>query len=443
MRRLWVPVSEIIEQGSSLSLGALARRAKQAAGGADKELKPGGKPLTGGVPLALPGAGKKEPRRQKQKGGRKKFVGKPKTVEIAPAREVLPAPKKASGQKAQPVVGNRWDALPGDEPTLAEITRPDLPSGPDRHQAFHDAYHDKNAHSDSISHLPGSSNAVFHGVMKSGHRYWAKPLAGALAQVPDGEVADPNLFEASEWARRHNAVYDIASAMGAHHMMSPGLHIAKDGESHVKMHGHEQMGPDVAYPEENISEKRKLLHARTHAGADAHVTEHVPGADTAWNKYDNEGEESLGAVDYQHRLHGLVLHFLSGNADGHGNNVLINHNTGHPILIDQDNVGESKLGKINEYKGNGLIRSVFSKGSLLDIGDKSPEDERGRPIPTGVNFPPRMSSVLEMLAAGKHPEGKPPLNLSDQDAAGIKKRAQSLLDNGLEGAINRHGNVRG
>jgi hypothetical protein len=311
-----------------------------------------------------------------------------------------------------------------DEPSLASRTRPDLGSPDERHRAFHDAYHDKNARNKTLrQHNKGSLNVVFHGNMESGHQYIAKPHEGIGHR--DLDHLDQNTLqslkaEAPDFGRRHDAKYELMSAMGAHHMVVPGVT--------TNMHGrHQFKGPD---PDEGDDPRKRLTMAAHHANGLAHVQEFVPGAVNV----NHATPEQLAKVDHEHRLHGVISHLLFGAQDGHGGNVMI-HPAGHPVLIDHDlTLGTPQAAMTKQKYGKDAFLSVFSPGSPLDYQATLPKDSAGQVIPVGTNFPPRMRETLERAAEGYFAKN---LDLSPADHAELQKNARQLLSYGLEGTLER------
>lgn len=350
----------------------------------------------------------------------------------APQVRAAPAPRPI---QFQPVPHN--SELPAAEPSLATRTRPDLPSPDVRRQSFINAYNNPGAIDKSLrQHGKGSLNVVFHGQIHNGPGYIAKPHAGighrdrfnpeANARMDDATYqALQN--EAPENAERHNATYELMSAMGAHHMVAPGMQ--------ANMHGAHQF--KGLTPDEDDSEEKRLTMAKHHAGGLAHVQEFIPGA----KPVNQASPEELDKVDAEHRLHGLVGHLLVGNGDGHTNNVLL-HQSGHPIMIDHDiSLGSSQAKAYKDFFGKPSIRSVFAPGGMLDYQAKMPKDASGNPIPVGTNYPPRMAEVLNRAAEGYYSKGPGALNLSPEDHAVLQQNARDLLSHGLEGTLERRHDI--
>jgi hypothetical protein len=347
-------------------------------------------------------------------------TGAPRTPVDAPAAAPKPAP---------PPHVAKWTPMPRrsevahDEPSLASRVRPDLGSPDERHQSFLNAYHDKNAVNKTLrQHNKGSLNVVFHGNLESGHQYIAKPHEGIGHR--DLDQLDPHTLaslraEAPDFGRRHDAKYELMSAMGAHHMVVPGVT--------TNMHGrHQFKGPD---PDDDDDYRKRLTMAAHHANGLAHVQEFVPGAVNV----NHATPEQLDTVDHEHRLHGIVSHLLFGAQDGHGGNVMI-HPAGHPVLIDHDlTLGTPQAALTKEKYGKDAFMSVFSPGGPLDYQAKLPKDSSGQVIPVGTNFPPRMRETLERAAEGYFAD----LDLSPADHAELQKNARQLLSYGLEGTLER------
>ena len=347
--------------------------------------------------------------------------GAPRTPVGQPA---APAAPRAISPQWQPI--HKHGEIEHDEPSLASRTRPDLAPADARHQAFSNAYHEKNALNKTLRHKIGSLNAVFHGEMQSGQQYLAKPHEGIGAR--DLNKLDPHTLqslkaEAPDFGRRHDATYTLMSHMGAHHMVVPGMT--------TNMHGrHQFKGPD---PDAEDSPGKRLTMAATHAGGLAHVQEFVPGA----RNVNHATPEQLAAVDPEHRLHGMVSHLLFGAQDGHGSNVMI-HPAGHPVMIDHDlTLGTPQAAATKAKYGKDSFMSVFSPGSPLDYQANLPKDEKGQVIPVGTNFPPRMKETLQRAAEGYYGNGPGSLGLSPEDHAELQKNARQLLSYGVEGTLER------
>jgi hypothetical protein len=328
----------------------------------------------------------------------------------------VPAPKA-------PPLGAQWSPMSRrsevahDEPSLASRTRPDLASPDERYQAFSGAYHDPGAINRTLTpHNKGSLNAVFHGDLESGHQYIAKPFEGIGQR--DLDKLDPHTLaslkaEAPDFGRRHDATYELMSAMGAHHMVVPGATTNMHQPNQIAGAGGEA--------------------AAQHAGGLAHVQEFVPGAVNV----NHATPDQLDKVDAEHRLHGMVSHLLFGAQDGHGGNVII-HPSGHPVMIDHDlTLGSPQAAMTKEKYGKDSFMSVFSPGSPLDYQAKLPKDELGNVIPVGTNFPPRMKETLQRAAEGYYAKGAGKLDLSPADQAELQKNARQLLSYGLEGTLSR------
>lgn len=331
----------------------------------------------------------------------------------------------------------QWSPMPKksevahDEPSLASRTRPDLASPADRHKSFHDAYHDRNAANKSLrQHQKGSLNVVFHGQMNSGHQYIAKPHEGIGHR--DLDTMSPETLrglkdDAVHAGNRHDATYELMSAMGAHHMVVPGVT--------TNMHGrHQFKGPD---PDADDDPKKRMTMAAHHAGGLAHVQEFVPGA---VNVHDAT-QDQLDKVDSEHRLHGMVSHLLFGAQDGHSNNVMI-HPEGHPVMIDHDMTLATPQAEVNKAVfGKETLRSAFAPGSKLDYQAKLPKDSSGQVIPVGTNFPPRMKETLQRVVEGYYGSGHGHLGLPDKDHAALQKNAHELLLYGVEGVLGRRHDI--
>lgn len=366
-----------------------------------------------------------EPKTVVQKVGGLK-LGAPVAPLDAPARAtaaVAPPPSPTLTWNPIPKMAE----IPHAEPSLASRARPDLPSAAERHQAFTQAYaHPEASNKELKQHQKGSLNIVFRGLMNSGHQYIAKPQGGIAAR--DREKMDPETLmalqgEAPNNANRHNATYDLMAAMGAHHMVVPGMA--------TNMHGRHQIkGPDPG-PEDD--DQKRLTMVSQHASTPAHVQEFVPGTIDAGHA----SKQQLDKVDAEHRLHGMVSHLLLGNQDAHPGNVLL-HPSGHPVLIDHDQTLASQQGGVNKQNfGKEAYRSAFSPGSILDYQAKMPKDATGQMIPVGTNYPPRMKETLQRAAEGYFSKGPGSLGLSAADAEALQRNAHMLLSHGLEGTLDR------
>jgi hypothetical protein len=318
-----------------------------------------------------------------------------------------------------------------EEPSLAERARKDLAHGHERHDAFHGGYHKDEKGVKAVRHLRGrSANQNFHGTMHGGASFVSKPHEAA---------ADDH--EPEHWGKRHEAAYSIAAAMGAHHMVLPGF------ES--KFHDHDQMDKsdkDIVHPDEHdlahegdfdqegnmVGPPKKMRMARYHAGKATHVVQHEPNHVTVGDATDAQ----LEGVDHEHRVHGLVMHLLQSNSDGHEDNVMI-HGEGHPILIDHDLSFASEHTKgTRQEKGKTGLRSVFQPGGKLDYTANAPKGEDGKPLP--IEFPERMQKTLQWLAMGGHSEkGKHHMGLSDDDAKELQTNARELMTHGIDGVLER------
>lgn len=332
---------------------------------------------------------------------------------------------------------SQWTPMPKkaevayDEPSLATRTRPDLVSPADRHKAFHDAYHDRAATNKSLrQHKKGSQNVVFHGQMNSGHQYIAKPHDGIGHR--DLDTLDPAHLQAMnadamDAGNRHDATYELMSAMGAHHMVVPGVT--------TNMHGrHQFKGPD---PDADDSPSKRLTMAAHHAGGLAHVQEFVPGAVNVAQA----SPEQLDKVDHEHRVQGMISHLLFGAQDGHTENVMI-HPAGHPVMIDHDQtLGTPQADANKEEFGKDALRSAFAPGSKLDYQAKLPKDSAGQVIPVGTNFSPRVKETLSRVAEGYYGKGPGALGLSEKDHAALQKNARELLLYGVEGVFDRRHDI--
>jgi len=370
-------------------------------------------------------------------------VGRPRP-QPADVGQAVPAPEAPKVERPK-----QWNAIPAmgeighSEASLASRARPDLPSASDRHTSFTSSYHDKDAVNKTLHHIKGSSNVVFHGTLNNGAKYISKPHEGVAHQprFDPGEELDTAgkpqpreplgaasfkilKDELPDAAKRHDATYSIMAAMGAHHMVTPGMQ--------TNVHARHQIsGSD---PQESDSEAKRLTMPTYHAGSPTHVQQFIDDAKTVRAS----SKEELNNVDLDHRLHGLVAHVLFGNGDGHANNVMI-HKSGHPVLIDHDiTLGSAQARGYKEHFGKEAVRSVFTPGGRLDYQAKLDKDESGNMIPIGSNFPPRMKETLQRIADGYFSDkGEGNLSLSDDDNRELQRNASALLRHGLEGTLER------
>lgn len=352
-----------------------------------------------------------QPKKLSKKARRKQAKERAK----AAAAAARPEPQVSTAPKYE-----RLGEMHHDSPSLASRSRPDLPSASERHELFKSAFQDKRAKSTKIEKfgkktfvegdIDESHNIVFHGHMASGHRYVAKPK-GAI---------DPRDMDstAREWGKRHHAVYEVLAGMGAHHMAVPGID--------TKFHDHHQIHDDIPHPPSDHSEVSKMYYARHHAGDGAYVQEHA-GDNTMLKRLPRKERDK---IDFEHRLHGIVIHTLFENSDGHAGNVLISKH-GHPVLIDHDyTLHDPYYHSRDEHH---RVRSVFADGGDLSYMDKLPEGQDE----VGKNYPPRMKAMLKHLADGKHIEGDHAMGLSKKDGELLKRNAEHMLKHGLEGAMDR------
>jgi hypothetical protein len=360
------------------------------------------------------------------------FEAEPGTVVQSP-RDKAKIPDTAT-IKAKPTGGlnpppeGRMGEYAHDEPSLASRSRPDLGSAADRHKAFKDGYHDKEHHTEKMTHRAGSTGTVFHKKMSNGSEHIVKPLEGAGGgRRAQGLPDDGEFHEPKQWSSRHQTKYDVMAAMGAHHMVVPGMA--------ANVHKRDRLGsgiPDADAEKGHHDQLNFEGHTKAHemganyAGKNAHVTEFAKGSTPMFQME----PEDLDKVDHEHRLHGIVAHVLFGNGDGHEGNILM-HESGHPILIDHDLTLDSQQGKMfKEKNGKKTIRSQFAPGGLLDYQANMPDDV----TTVGSNFPPRMMATLKSIADGTLKHG-----LGNGDAAQLKEHAAELLSGGLEKTLeNRH-----
>jgi len=354
---------------------------------------------------------------------RKSTVIQPKVAEGPPA----PSQQKSSWTGSTP------NEIPHSEPSLASRARPDLSDAASRVNAFSGAYHAKGARTvttgkNKIRHKSGSGNVVLHGNLENGPGYIAKPHKGAAwgytkspsgGDIPDEHRADWSAgAEPHEWGRRHQAVYDVMSSMGAHHMVPVGI------ES--KIHGHLSSG---MAPDDQDSAAKAMRMPSSHAGGDAHVQEHIGAHDKA----EFASPADLAKVSDEDRMHGIVMHTLFGHTDAHSGNVLVSKagpNT-HSVAIDHDSSMASAHSKQEaEQEGRHAVVSAYAPGGKLDYRANRSDD-------VGMNYPPRMKETLKRLAAGEHMAGSDQMNVSKEDAEFLKERAKMMLAHGLEGTLSQ------
>lgn len=354
------------------------------------------------------------------------------------SRQELPTQKALEPEKPSVWPDTpRMKELEHPEPSLASRTRPDLGDPKKRQDDLSNQYNDPKTSSKYIEKSKKKSlNVTLKGELGSGKRYIAKPDSGILQRDKGGEgfdkdTLDAAVAEAPDASRRHDAVYEIASAMGAHHMVVPGIR--------SKIHDLGDSGPWSARAIKWLKSKipgydpNDPYSAKAHAGSDAHIQEFSPDSIDG----NSVTKEDLKKVDLEHRVHGLVLHLLFGQQDGHVGNVLI-HKKGHPIIIDHDMSLRSRQAIENQREhGAKTIRSAFAPGSQLDYQDKMPKDSQGNPIQFGTNFYPRMKEVLQRIAEGYYSKGNNKLNISDDDHEELQSNARQLLSYGIEGTLGR------
>jgi hypothetical protein len=285
----------------------------------------------------------------------------------------------------------KHEAFHHDTPSLKERTRPDVIPFDERHKDFHDRYHAKGASLKEMEAVHGSMNGVFRGKMDDDTEYVSKPHGAGHAS-----------FEPHNWGKRHGAVARILSHMGADHMIAPGMEL-KGHASEMMPAGHgEGYGPS----------------AHEHAGQKTFIGEWVPNSVKAGRAEQHEKD----AVDGDHRLMGVVTHLLTYNSDGHGGNVMIDKEHGHPVFIDQDL--SMHLGVKRGKQGLGGVRSIFGPEGAYDYQAKLGK--------VGNKFPPRMKKTLEWLAGGGHNHPDMHLGVDDKDSNVLQGMAKALLKHGVE-----------
>jgi len=403
---------------------------------------------TGEAPAPVQEPKTKDYRKAAQAAPKSPSVPRPQKAEPAPVddrREPTPAEReriqkasaamKAQMEKERAGPKGRFHAFDHseEEPSLAEKTRQDLSAGHERHGTFHEGYHKDEQGVRSIRHLRGrSSNRVFHGQMHGGASFISKPHESASED-----------HEPEHWGRRHEATYALASAMGAHHMVLPGFESKFHDDDQI-----DQAERHIPHPDEDdlahegevnkdgrlVVPPKRFTMPRFHAGKKTHVVQHEPNHVTVGDATD----EQLAGVDHEHRLHGMIMHLLQSNGDGHEDNVMI-HGSGHPILIDHDLSFASEHTRGGRQKhGKTVIRSVFSPGGKLDFTANAPKGDDGKPLPIGTEFPERIMKTLKWLALDGHSQkGKHNMGLSKEDAKELATNAQELLKHGLEGVLER------
>lgn len=323
--------------------------------------------------------------------------------------------------KIEPHDFRTHDAMEHDSPTLAERTRPDLPHPKKILDDFYKAYHHRDAKTTKIRHKGIGHKGAFQGELGSGHGYYAK-------------VIEPNprtTHIPEEMAKRHNAVYMLLSALGAHHMGTPGME--------TSFHGEDKM-PDLPHPENWEGAQKRAKMARTHFGKKAHVQLEV--GDTI--PLATASSDDLERVDHEHRVMGAVIHALTTNADGHGSNVLLHRQHGHPIVIDNDGTFRTGRDQAEGSRIEGrIIRSRFLREHWKE------QEERRNPSldyrltgggeEIGHNYPPRVKKVLKILAHPDEKMGRATLGLRKEDAEDLQGVAAALLEHGIEGGLRKLG----
>lgn len=289
---------------------------------------------------------------------------------------------------------SKHEAFGHETPSLRERARPNMIPFDERHEDFHQRYHAKGASLKKIEHLPGSANSVFHGKMDDDTQYIMKPHGGAAGG-----------FAPEDWGKRHGAVVRLMSHMGAEHMVTPGMNSAAHASDMIP----------GSHPSKELAGGRS---AHSHAGGKAFITEFASNT----VKTGRATSAQLDGVDGEHRLMGIVAHLMTHNSDGHGGNVLIDEEHGHPVIIDHDltmALGEKR----------GEIRSVFLPGGLLDYQAKLGK--------VGKNFPHRIKKTLEWLSGGGHYHEEMGLDVERKDGDLMQRMASNMLNHGLEGALKR------
>lgn len=339
----------------------------------------------------------------------KKYLKKLSEITATPALFIKKKPKAVDANRPidkEPTAAGGWEHPPGHHEAFPHET-PALDAAhqpvKEKHNALHNTYNDEHAHFKQLSDMnAGSLNTVLRGQMHDGTNVIVKPH-------------DELSVQSDRWHSRHDAVHRILTHMGASHMVSPAID--------TNLHSSARMPKDAA------------TIGMEHGGKKAFVTAAIDGVNLHAAHPDD-----INAIDGEHRLHGLVTHILSGNADGHPGNVMVSHGPDgkpHPVLIDHDLTFNSGQDLIHPRTGGALppekpksLLSVFAPGNTLDYRHKMGE--------VGTNFPPRMKKTLEWLAAGGHRHSKHGItSLKDDDADVLQQHAQELLTHGLEGTLAR------
>lgn len=361
-------------------------------------------------------------------------------VKKRPVGKVLaPEPEEVPGKF--PLIP-KYGEIPHEEPSLAARTHPELPSPDKRLEELKRHYLNPEAKNKSLRKLSSDSlNATFLGNIgnaegrEGGYRYIVKPHEGAIAGDIDDLIDHPHgqntidayRREAQISPRRHDAIYQLMSAMGAHHMAVPGIA--------ANMHGLHQFTGTAPNEDDKLS--TKLRNPVYHAGSPSHVQEFIDDSTTLRHAT----KEQLNSVDLEHRIHGIVGHLLSGSQDAHRKNILI-HPKGYPVIIDHDYTFDTVHQHADpEGEDRESFMSEFAPGGKLNYQEKLPKDENGNPVLVGNNFPPRIKELLERITEGHFSKGKNKFDMSQDDLDVMERNAWMLLTHGLEGTIDKKYNV--
>jgi hypothetical protein len=136
--------------------------------------------------------------------------------------------------------------------------------------------------------------------------------------------------------------------------------------------------------------------------------------------------ETLAKVKESDKINGAVADFLHRNSDRHSNNVLVNP-SGEITLIDHDRCHEHV-----PHKALGRAKSVF-----FPSGHMGYESNQS----SFADLPNKAQSHVKEVAGSDAAEIATKFGIKHQEAADMKRRAQSLMDRGLTEALKFDGAV--
>lgn len=341
-------------------------------------------------------------------------VGSP----VAPQKQAAPLPQGPIG--ISPIAHST--------PTLAQRTRPDLPSYEQRLKELHGAFHDQGVKHTSLRKAnAAASNVLLKGSTDSGHEYWAKPLA-AMAHGHEPELVH----------KRNDASARALTAMGAEHM-SPA-HFQSQVPT-LDRFSDKAKGKFIPSEPEDMPEKI-LKNPHNHMGSDAHIIQHIPDAEHP----DKAPQELRDKVSGEHRLAGVLHDTLSSKTDAHGGNVSI-HKSGHPVIFDNDQTGDSASRRGHaSVTGKSPLTSVFHPGESLDYTKgKIKDPQTGQEREMGDidslqkihEINPRAAHLVNWLAAGGHraPVEHGGWDMHPNDAEQWQMNARDVQKAGISGAL--------